>query len=136
MADQPTGSAPQWQDWSAQAQQHWLEQGRIVFVDYTAAWCITCQYNKRTVLARREVLQSFAAHDVVMLRADWTRRDPGITQALSGLGRSGVPVYVLHAPGQRPRLLPELPSVQDIRQAVEQAAAQMAAARSPGQGPS
>lgn len=128
----PPGAAPQWQDWSAHTQQRWLEQGRIVFVDYTAAWCITCQYNKRTVLADREVLRSFAEHDVVMLRADWTRRDPDITQALSGLGRSGVPVYVLHAPGQNPRLLPELPSARDITQAV----AQIAATSEPGRGPS
>jgi thiol:disulfide interchange protein DsbD len=53
------------------------------------------------------------------MRADWTRRDPAITQALSALGRSGVPVYALYAPGQPPVLLSELPSVAEVQAALQ-----------------
>ncbi|MEG1372755.1 MAG: thioredoxin family protein, partial [Comamonas sp.] len=108
-----------WQAWSAPKQAELLAQGRPVFVDYTAAWCVTCQYNKRTTLSDSEVLANFAQHNVALLRADWTRRDPAITQALAQLGRSGVPVYVLLAPGQAPVVLSELPSKQEVHSALK-----------------
>jgi thiol:disulfide interchange protein len=76
-------------------------QGQPVFVDFTAAWCVTCQYNKKTTLANAEVLADLAAKNVALLRADWTRRDPAITAALAQLGRNGVPVYVFYKPGSR-----------------------------------
>ena len=82
--------------------------GRPVFVDFTAAWCVTCQVNKRLVLNTDTVRSAFAKRNVALLRADWTRRDPAITRALTALGRSGVPVYVLHRPGKSPLLLPEV----------------------------
>ena len=82
--------------------------GRPVFVDFTAAWCITCQVNKRLVLSDARVRAAFARADVALLRADWTRRDPAITQALTALGRTGVPVYVLYRAGGEPVLLPEV----------------------------
>ncbi len=82
--------------------------GRAVFVDFTAAWCVTCQVNKRLVLNADAVRAGFARRNVALVRADWTRRDPAITQALSALGRSGVPVYVFYRPGREPLLLPEV----------------------------
>ncbi len=82
--------------------------GRPVFIDFTAAWCVTCQVNKRLVLNTDDVRAAFARRNVALVRADWTRRDPAITQALAALGRSGVPVYVLHRPGKAPLLLPEV----------------------------
>ena len=82
--------------------------GRPVFIDFTAAWCVTCQVNKRFVLNTDAVRAAFAKRNVALVRADWTRRDPAITQALAALGRSGVPVYVLHRPGKAPLLLPEV----------------------------
>jgi len=82
--------------------------GRPVFIDFTAAWCVTCQVNKRLVLNANTVREAFAKQDVALVRADWTRRDPAITQALTALGRSGVPVYVLHRPGKTPLVLPEV----------------------------
>jgi thiol:disulfide interchange protein DsbD len=101
-------ASARWQPWSADAVQAALGQGQPVFVDFTAAWCITCQVNKKTTLANAAVDASFAAKGVALLRADWTRRDPAITQALQALGRSGVPVYVLYAPGKAPVVLSEI----------------------------
>ena len=117
-ASVPTGQTTRWQAWSEARLQAELAAGRPVFVDFTAAWCVTCQYNKKTTLANVEVLANFDARQVVLMRADWTRRDAAITRALTALGRSGVPVYALYAPGKAPVLLSELPSVSEIQQAL------------------
>jgi thiol:disulfide interchange protein/DsbC/DsbD-like thiol-disulfide interchange protein len=107
-----------WEPWSADKQAALIAEGRPVFVDFTAAWCVTCQYNKRTTLADADVLADLAAKNVALLRADWTRRDPAVTQALAALGRNGVPVYVLHRNGQAPIVLSEVLSVADVRTAL------------------
>jgi thiol:disulfide interchange protein DsbD len=93
-------------------------EGRPVFVDFTAAWCVSCQVNKRLVLDTAEAQKEFARANVALMRADWTRRDPVITQALARLGRNGVPVYVLHRPGREPLLLPEILSQGILREAL------------------
>ncbi len=112
-------TASTWQPWSADAVTRANAQGRPVFVDFTAAWCVTCQYNKRRALADAGVLADFAAQNVLLLRADWTRRDAAITQELARLGRSGVPVYALYGPGANaPTLLPEILRVGALRQAL------------------
>ena len=98
----------QWQAWSEERVSKALQAGQPVFIDFTAAWCVTCQVNKQTTLRDAQVLQAFTDKHVLLLQADWTRRDPAITQALSALGRSGVPVYVLQAPGKPARVLSEL----------------------------
>ena len=116
-----TGSATGaggWQPWVPGRVDAELAAGKPVFVDFTAAWCITCQYNKKNTLAKAEVLADFAAKNVTLLRADWTRRDPTITLALEQLGRSGVPVYVLYQKGQAPVLFSEILSAQDLRTAI------------------
>ena len=107
-----------WQPWSEAAVAQSLTQGSPVFVDFTAAWCVTCQINKKSTLSHPEVLANFAAHQVTLMRADWTRRDPAITAALTALGRSGVPVYVLYEPGKAPLVLSELLSVSKMKEAL------------------
>ncbi len=107
-----------WQPWSPQAQAELIAQGRPVFVDFTAAWCVTCQYNKRTTLADTTVLGDMAGKNVALLRADWTRRDPAVTAALAGLGRNGVPVYAIYKNGQAPQVLTEVLSVEEVRAAL------------------
>ncbi|WP_227753680.1 MULTISPECIES: thioredoxin family protein [Ramlibacter] len=107
-----------WQPWSTARVDQLLAEGRPVFVDFTAAWCVTCQINKKTTLGRPEVLAALAAKNVALLRADWTRRDPEITQALAKLGRNGVPVYVFLSPGKAPQVLSEVLGVRDMQEAI------------------
>ena len=104
-----------WQPWEPGRVDQLNAQGQSVFVDFTAAWCVTCQYNKKTTLANASVLADVEAKKVVLLRADWTRRDPAVTAALAQLGRSGVPVYVIYKPGRAPVVMSEILSVDDVR---------------------
>jgi thiol:disulfide interchange protein DsbD len=107
-----------WEPFSAARVGERIEQGRPVFIDFTAAWCVTCQVNKRLVLTDAGVKRAFARAGVALLRADWTRRDPEITRALAALGRNGVPVYVLYRKGREPLLLPEVLQRQALIDAV------------------
>jgi thiol:disulfide interchange protein len=98
-----------WQPWSQETVTRSLAAGRPVFVDFTASWCLSCQVNERVALTRPEVVEAFQARDVVLMKADWTRHDEAITQALTALDRSGVPAYALYSPGQsEPTMLPEV----------------------------
>ncbi len=101
----PTDHTP----WSEEEVTRQLALGRTVFIDFTAAWCLTCQVNQRLTLSHRDVQAAFRQKNVAFLLADWTRRDPAITAALQKYGREGVPAYVLLRPdGSAPQLLPEI----------------------------
>jgi thiol:disulfide interchange protein DsbD len=117
-AGSSAASSDRWQAWAPGRVEQVLATGVPVFVDFTAAWCVTCQYNKKTTLVNAEVLADMDAKKVTLLRADWTRRDPAITSALAQLGRNGVPVYVLYQAGRTPVVLSEILTVQELRTAL------------------
>ncbi|HNM64066.1 MAG TPA: protein-disulfide reductase DsbD family protein [Accumulibacter sp.] len=106
--------------WSDERVRELVAAGRPVFVNFTAAWCITCQVNERVALATENTRRRFAERAVVYLVADWTRRDPAITRQLERHGRSGVPLYLLYAPGRpTPLVLPQLFSEDVVAEALE-----------------
>jgi len=98
-----------WQPFTLERLQSERDQGHAVFVDFTAAWCLTCKFNEKAVLENSEVRDAFQRHNVVKIKADWTNGDPAITKLLQQFGRPGVPLYVLY-PGksEAPVVFPEL----------------------------
>jgi thiol:disulfide interchange protein/DsbC/DsbD-like thiol-disulfide interchange protein len=98
-----------WQAFTPERLQAELGQGHTVFVDFTAAWCLTCKFNEANVLESSAVREAFQRHAIVKLKADWTNGDPVITKLLQQFGRPGVPLYVLY-PGKSagPIVFPEL----------------------------
>ena len=108
----PASKSAEWQPWSTERVSQALAQGRPVLVDFTAAWCISCQANKKLVLEREVIRRAFDANGVVLLRADWTSRNPAITAELARFGRNGVPLYLVYGSANEPPLmLPELLTV-------------------------
>src|SRR5438445_230910 len=85
-----------WQAFTPERLQAELEQGHSVFVDFTAAWCLTCKFNEANVLESSAVREAFQRHGIIKLKADWTNGDPVITKLLQQFGRPGVPLYVLY----------------------------------------
>jgi thiol:disulfide interchange protein DsbD len=98
-----------WQPFTPQLLEAELKQGHAVFVDFTAAWCLTCKFNEASVLEASAVRDAFQRHGITKIKADWTNADPAITKILKQFGRPGVPMYVLY-PGNHaePILFPEL----------------------------
>jgi thiol:disulfide interchange protein len=116
----------QWQPFSNAALDEARSEGKPVFVDFTAAWCLSCQVNEKAVLQDRGVEQELVRRHYVLLRADWTRYDPEITSELSRVGRSGVPTYVIiSGPSERAtHVLPELLTRGVVLDAIRQAGTQ------------
>ncbi|HMD21728.1 MAG TPA: thioredoxin family protein [Alloacidobacterium sp.] len=99
-----------WEPFTAATVEKYRAQGRPVFVDFTADWCLSCQVNERVILSRSDVQQKLRDGGFALVRADWTNADETITQALNSLGRSGVPTYAIY-PGSAqdpPQVLPEV----------------------------
>jgi thiol:disulfide interchange protein DsbD len=98
-----------WERYSRQRLDQAIAAGKPVFVDFTAAWCITCLVNERVALETPAVRKAFEQAGVVKLKGDWTNRDPEITATLKELGRAGVPLYLWWAPhAERPKILPQV----------------------------
>jgi thiol:disulfide interchange protein DsbD len=109
-AQRAAATADGWQPWSPDAVDSALAQDKPVFVDFTAAWCLSCKVNERVALETDEVKSAFAQKNVVLFRADWTHSDPRITDALQQYHRDGVPLYLLYSPKAKdaPQVLPEV----------------------------
>ena len=103
-------SDTQWAAFTPELVAKYRSEGRPVFVDFTASWCLSCQVNERVVLNRPDVQERLKTSGVALVRADWTRHDEVIAQTLASLGRDGVPTYVLIPadPQAPPILLPEV----------------------------
>ena len=113
-----------WEKWSPEAITAAQAAGKYVYVDFTARWCATCQTNKATLFTSNEVLAALAQDHVVLLKADWTNRDPKITAELAKWNRSAVPFNLIYAPGKAdPVVLPELLTPARFLEALAQAKA-------------
>ncbi len=110
-------------DWSAEAVAQAQSEGRVVFVDFTARWCVTCQINKQVALDSQKVRKAFDQYNVEFLVADWTNRDSVIAAALAEHGRAGVPLYLVYpASGGDPVVLPQVLTPAMVEKAVKEAA--------------
>jgi thiol:disulfide interchange protein/DsbC/DsbD-like thiol-disulfide interchange protein len=110
VARRSTATTEGWQPWSQAAVDEALAQGRPVFVDFTAAWCLSCKVNEAVALGTDAVKQAFAQKNVALFRADWTHSDPEISKTLQQYNRDGVPLYLLYSPKNKdaPQILPEV----------------------------
>ncbi len=113
-----------WQPWSEEAVQEALSQGKPVVVDFTAAWCVTCQFNKAAALRTDKSEAELSRLGYVRLEADWTNRDAHITKVLNAFGRTGVPLYLLYSPAGDTTVLPELLSENTFIEALRKNAGQ------------
>ncbi|HWL53234.1 MAG TPA: thioredoxin family protein [Chthoniobacteraceae bacterium] len=109
-----------WETWSSERVAELRKEGKPIFVDFTAKWCVNCKFNENFVLNRGEVSRQLKG--IPTLKADWTDGDPLITAELKRLGRAGVPVYVVYpADGGEPEILPEILTSGIVLEALERA---------------
>jgi thiol:disulfide interchange protein/DsbC/DsbD-like thiol-disulfide interchange protein len=101
----------QWQPYSAARVAELNAAGRPLLVNFTASWCLTCLVNERNAFADSTVQEIFRDKKVILMKGDWTNRDPAITQALAAFGRAGVPLYVVYNSKRgstEPQVLPQI----------------------------
>ncbi|WP_368744428.1 protein-disulfide reductase DsbD family protein [Desertibaculum subflavum] len=110
-----SGSGPAWETFSLAKLEAARAEGRPVFVNMTAAWCITCLVNERIALDTAAAAELFSAKKVLYLKGDWTNRDAEISRFLASHGRNGVPLYVLYPPKGEPIVLPQLLTEASLR---------------------
>jgi thiol:disulfide interchange protein DsbD len=115
----PAVRADGWKTWDPAEAERLVAAGTPVFVDFSADWCWTCKVNERVVLGRDDVKAALAASGAVLMRADWTRKDPAITAALQSHGRSGVPLYLWMPVGKKAVVLPEVLTPQILMNALK-----------------
>lgn len=108
-----------WEPWSPEAVASATAEGRPVFVDFTAAWCVTCQVNKKAVLDTEEVREAFRSKGYRLFLADWTNKDEAISRELDRYRHSGVPLYLVISPDGHVRVLPELLTREALLKAIE-----------------
>lgn len=120
-----TGQDLSWEPFTVENLDLRISQNKTIFLDFTAAWCLTCQANEQTVLKSNEVVKTLKALNVVTMKADWTRQDPQITQLLKKFNRSGVPLYVIFPSGRatEPIVLPEVITPSIVVEKLNQAGA-------------
>jgi thiol:disulfide interchange protein len=122
--EQELASLPQTSVWSAEQVAKYRAEGHIVFVDFTAAWCVTCKANEVGVINKQKTQELFARMGAKVLVGDWTRRDTVITEELARHGRSGVPLYLVYSRGTDdtpPQILPQILTYKIIEDALEKA---------------
>ena len=119
-------AAHNWQAFDNARLQTLLDEGKPVFLNFTAAWCISCLVNERVALSHARVVDAFAVDDITYLKGDWTNRDPAITAFLASFGRSGVPLYLFYPAGKstEPVHLPQILTPDIVLAAVRAAKAQ------------
>ena len=110
--------------WSAERLAAARAEGRPVFVNFTAAWCVSCQVNERVALSTDKVANAFASANAVYLKGDWTRKDAVIQAELARHGRAGVPLYLVYdANGGEGVVLPQLLTPDIVVRAIQAAKA-------------
>lgn len=122
----PEGPRLTWQHWEPGLPERLAAQGHLVYLDFTARWCVTCQTNKAAVFASDKLRERFLSGEVIAVKADWTQQDPLISEALAEFGRSAVPFNLVYGPAlDQPLILPELLTPQIVQEALDQAALPM-----------
>ncbi len=118
MANEKSSDYYEWIEWDEAQAQGLSNEGRFVFIDFTADWCFTCKTNENLVIETPEIAAAFEKHGVLTMKADWTQPDEEIAAFLGRYGKSAVPFYLLYRPGQEPHVFSEILTKRQILSAL------------------